>query len=520
MALLHLVGFVALVWDHSSKSGPRNNPGSSPQPGSSFIWGHEKQAFDEPAGSFYGRWFNAFGPAFKIDGALGFGEILVLADPGALAHIYIRKTYDYTHSHYFRPLIDRLLGKSLVWVEGAEEHPKMRRMLTPIFSAESIKQYRNDIVESAHRLEHKLSEHVIANDRSATVNALDWTWRVTLDIIGRVGFNHDFECGESAEAKAIAKAWKEQVGLGMDIGGLLAPSVFRAFPFITDLPISVIQAQGEIKVIVRKLAEQLVHNEGKLSQGKDLLSVLIRENAANGYGETSDQLLDHITTFVMVGHETVAGTLNYTLWELARHPEVQDKLRKELLAFNGETTWEELNGPSLSYLDAVLKEVLRVWPPSAHTEKVAEHDDVIPLKLPVRGSDGNLIDSVPVKAGQVIYIPSIAVNRLNSVWGDGDKFRPERWIEADGLPPASSLNLGWSHIFSFSQGPRNCIGFRMAIYEWKIIMLTLLRRFVLHDTGADIHSKFSATLQPRINGRENEGPNLPVLVTLLDDADS
>lgn len=103
------------------------------------------------------------------------------------------------------------------------------------------------------------------------------------------------------------------------------------------------------------------------------------------------------------------------------------------------------------------------------------------------------------------------------MWGDGDAFRPERWIEENGLPPASSLNLGWSHTFAFSQGPRNCIGFRLAIYEWKVIVITLLRQFVLHDTGDKIQSKFSATLQPRVIGREKEGCKLPIRVTLLHD---
>ncbi|KZV92113.1 cytochrome P450 [Exidia glandulosa HHB12029] len=515
MAFYKIAGVLALLWI-IRRVFKQKLPLLSP-PNSSLLWGHEKQAFDEPAGSFYGRWFDVFGPAFKIDGALGYGEILVIADPGALAHMYIKKTYDYGHSPFFRPLIDRLLGKSLVWVDGAEDHGKMRRMLNPFFSAESIKHYSNDVVESAHRLQHKLSEHVQTHDRAVTINLLDWTWRVTLDIIGRVGFNHDFGCGESPEAKDIARSWKETISLGMDIAGLIAPAVLRAFPFITDLPVKSIQAQGEIKTIVRKLGTEMIAREGQHAQGKDLLSVLIRENAANGNHETSDQLLDHVVTFVMVGHETVAGALNYTLWELARNPDVQDKLRQEILAFPGEPTYEDLNGPALPYLDAVLKEALRVHPPSAHTEKAAEHDDIIPLKLPVRGADGTWIKEIPVKAGQIIYVPSIAVNRLHSVWGDGDKFRPDRWIEENGLPPASNLNLGWAHLFSFSQGPRNCIGFRLAIYEWKVIVMTLLRNFKFHDTGDMIQSKFSSTLQPRVIGREKEGCQLPVRVTLLHD---
>jgi cytochrome P450 len=168
-------------------------------------------------------------------------------------------------------------------------------------------------------------------------------------------------------------------------------------------------------------------------------------------------------------------------------------------------------------------------PSCARTEKVAEEDDVIPLRQPIRGADGSWIKSIPVKKGQVIHIPSIGINRDEAVFGDADTFRPTRWLvgrgdaaEAKyctpgehGLPPADQMCGGWSGLFTFSEGPRICVGMKLALFEYKAILTTLIRSFQFHDTGVAISVRHFITLSPRIKGREHEGFNLPVKVTLI-----
>lgn len=60
---------------------------------------------------------------------------------------------------------------------------------------------------------------------------------------------------------------------------------------------------------------------------------------------------------------------------------------------------------------------------------------------------------------QVVVIPCIAIHRMDSVWKDPDVFRPERWLVD--LPPSDMLCAGWSNTLAFSDGPRNCIGYRL-----------------------------------------------------------
>jgi cytochrome P450 len=84
--------------------------------------------------------------------------------------------------------------------------------------------------------------------------------------------------------------------------------------------------------------------------------------------------------------------------ELAKNPEIQQKLRDELKAA-GNLDYDSLQ--KLPYLDAVIKEGLRLHPASPQTERVCLTEDVIPLSKPVRGTDGTMMTSIRVKPGQV-----------------------------------------------------------------------------------------------------------------------
>ena len=234
--------------------------------------------------------------------------------------------------------------------------------------------------------------------------------------------------------------------------------------------------------------------------------------------------------YSVAGYETTSSALAFTLWALAQNPDIQSKLHEEVRAIANEPTYDDFVDPNrLPYLDAVCKEAMRIFPPPTRNEKAVEEDDVIPLRHPIRGADGSWIKSIPVKKGQVIHIPSIGINRDEAVFGDADIFRPTRWLvgrgdaaEAKyctpgehGVPPADQMCGGWSGVSTFSEGPRICVGIKLALFEYKAILTTLIRNFQFHDTGVAVSIRNFIALSPRIKGREHEGFNLPVKLTLI-----
>ncbi|KAL5529817.1 hypothetical protein ACEPAG_5804 [Sanghuangporus baumii] len=498
------------------------------------IWGHERLVFKREPGQAFREWVSVLGRTFRIRAAFGVclplvirkillmnsakaRDILVLSDPEGIAHILQRRIYDYHHSPVVRPRVARLLGKGLGWVEGEFEHKRMRRLVVPSLSSEGIKAVSQEVQEAASRTLADLISVVQDEGKELKVNIVDWTGRATLNVIGRVAFLHDFEGGNSHDASRILNARKQGSSAIAKYAGFLTLMLLRRFPILNDLPVSALQGQGLAKRIVQaEVANKLIERNKPFldkdwrEKQNDLLTRLLY---AESEGQISRQeLFEQISTFIISGHETTTQTLAFTIWELARHPEVQQRLRTEVESFSKQPTYEDFQ-TRLPYLDSILRETLRLYPGLAYMERVATKPDEIPLRFSVKLSDGKISDVVKVEVGQTVIIPIIAIHRSGLVWKDPDEFIPERWLEE--FPPAESLCSGWANLLAFSDGPRNCIGMRLAIFQYKVILSSLISRFSFEDAGEDISLKISSSLQAWVVGKEHEGPQLPVVLHLL-----
>ncbi|KAI0754417.1 cytochrome P450 [Daedaleopsis nitida] len=491
---------------------------SAPPAVAHWLWGHELLTFQGQATETYTKWAAACGPFFRIKGALFHPDIIVAADHAAVQHIF-QNADDYVKSPAFRPPVANVLGKGLVWAEG-DDHKTQRRIIAPAFSSEAIKGMADDISECSEKLESRLTNHILSAGGAATVNIIEYASTCTLDIIGRVAFGHDFKAGQSTEAKEIHASWEGHVNTGLGFGGFLAMLVMRAVPFITllltKLPVEAIRAGGRIREITTKLSMRLLESGTVNEKGRDIMSILVKaereagSKGIKGAGLTSQQIVDNVNTFIMVGHETTAGSLAFTLLELARKPEVQERLRDEIRQVGRDLSYDDIQ--RLEYLDAVVKEGLRLHPASPQTERVALRDDVIPLSKPITTPAGETLTSVRVRAGQVFHIPFTTMHVAPAVWGaSATAFEPARWLVPGGVPPPQERPHGWSGLVTFCDGPRNCIGWRLAVFEFKVILATLVRSLEFHETTAEVEEKISPTLQPVVDGR---GGLLPLHVTL------
>ncbi|KAJ8086072.1 hypothetical protein PM082_004891 [Marasmius tenuissimus] len=383
---------------------------------------------------------------------------LVLSDTIGVNYLLQKKVFDYHHSEVVRPRVARLLGEGLGWIEGEDEHKRMRRLSRPALTADNIKTMSPDIIDAAWKVTEDLVRDVDTNkDNNREVNIVDWTGKATLNIVGRVAFLHDFKAGNSEEAQGILNARKKGVSPAAKYIGFLTLMMLRRFHFLNYLPIGAIQGQGLARRTVHAgVAEELVNRDkGLLEEVKrwsqsDLLSRLLL--AAEEERISKQELYEHISTFIIAGFESTTTTVGFSLWELAQHPEKQERLRKEL---SPNATWADLQPDKAPYLDAVLKETLRMYPGLPYMERTATKEDVIPLRDPVK-KGGKLINEIVVKPGQTVLIPIIAAQRLDS---DGDTFMPERWLSKN--PPDMGYG-GWGGMLVFSDGPRSCVGSQLA----------------------------------------------------------
>ncbi|HLX58703.1 MAG TPA: cytochrome P450, partial [Ktedonobacteraceae bacterium] len=209
----------------------------------------------------------------------------------------------------------------------------------------------------------------------------------------------------------------------------------------------------------------------------DILSMLLA--AQEGESALSDtQVRDHIMTFVAAGHETTANALTWTFYLLSRYPAVREKLLAELkTVLDGRTPiLDDL--PHLPYLEWILNESMRLYPPAwTQGRRAVEAFD---------------LDGVHFPAGTMVMFSQWVIHRLPDIWGDPLVFRPERWDPVGGqkVPP-------WSY-FPFGGGPRICIGMPFAQQEAKLLLATILQDYTPYTApGYQLGLNPLITLRPK-----------------------
>ncbi|KAJ4473121.1 cytochrome P450 [Lentinula aciculospora] len=501
----------------------RNLPG--PQ-GSSWIFGSLKDISKNEEAVTQEQWVQEYGRTYKYP-ALFNKNILFTLDHKALNHVlmhhYVYQKHDASRFHF-----TRIVGPGLLVAEG-DHHKLQRRVMNPAFGPAQIRDLTETFIDKSMELKDVWLSQIASSGGTAKINVLDWISKMTLDVIGRAGFNYEFDTlKENGESNKLAQAFAA-IFSDLDMGkAKYQPwTVLQTlFPTLRALPPLKIPGLDSAQETMDKIGKELLDESKKALESsgddirnlksKDLLTLLVKSNMN---GEPSQRMSDEdvlaqIPTFFVAGHETTRQEFSTTwaLFALVQHPDVQRKLREELCTMATDNpTMEQLN--TLPYLDAVVKESLRLYAPVPSVLRVASHDDVIPLSQPLKDKKGVEHHSISVAKGQAVIVPLLALNRDKATWGDDAmEFKPERWEK---VPEAATSVPGvWSHMMTFLGGPRACIGYRLSLIEMKALLFVLVREFEfeLAVPREEIIKKTMIVQRPRVKSEPEGGTQLPLLV--------
>ncbi|KAK1757192.1 cytochrome P450 monooxygenase lolP1 [Echria macrotheca] len=196
--------------------------------------------------------------------------------------------------------------------------------------------------------------------------------------------------------------------------------------------------------------------------GQDMLQAFI-----NG-GMSHEDLIQHMFVQIVAGSITIAAAIRHTFLALISTPTAYSALQAEIdvnIASGkiSSPTITEAEAHNLVYLQAVIHEGLRMWPPATGLGS---------KQVP---PEGDFICGFRVPGGTQVATNFMGIMRLKSIWGeDANVFRPERWVEADDAQRqrmASVLDL------AFGSGKYQCLGKRVAMMELDKVFVELLRRF-------------------------------------------
>ncbi|KAJ7144242.1 cytochrome P450 [Mycena epipterygia] len=465
------------------------------------------------------EWQTRYGPTFKFHTL--FSRIqLYTTDTVALQHI-VNSSEIYQKSPNTRFSMTQMLGRGLLVVED-DEHTKLRKIMSPAFGISQIRGLTQLFIDKSLELCAVWAREDLDDSGWARINVLAGLKSMTLDVIGLAGFNYEFNALDPIKERAELNSVFQQLLVSSD-RRLQANLILRAnLPFLRFLipaPKRLTTARRTMDRIGMQLlqdAQAAISSGLKDAERRDLLSLLVKSNMSEDIPE-SQRLSDadvvaQLPTFFAAGHETTSTATTWALYALARYPDVQAKLRTELLTIGTENpSLDALN--SLPYLDKVVREVMRVHAPVVFTRRMAMQDDIIPFGTPYTDTLGVKHESIAVTKGQAVWIPIAALNRDPRIWGaDADEFEPDRW---DTIPDAAGAIPGiWSHLFTFFGGPHNCIGWRFSLAEMKSLLYTLVRtfEFKLAVPAEEVCGSKTAVQRPMLASEPEKGFQLPMLV--------
>ncbi|KAJ6548741.1 cytochrome P450 [Mycena capillaripes] len=493
-------------------------------PSESFLAGNLARLHGADSWDFHKTLEEDFNGVVKIHGLLG-GVQLYVYDPDALHSILVKDQDIYEESPIFLSLTGVLFGKGILSTTG-NEHRRHRKILMPAFSTKNLRGMLPVLYEVAHRLRDGLIKpHIEAGPRELDMYSI--LSRTSLEFVGRAGIGYSFDPltvddpidQYTQSLKNLTPAiHKLAVFLPfVPIASRIGPPSFQRF-ILGLIPSKALGVLCRSVSIMHSKATALVWDKNQTIQNghadamensNDIMSLLLKSNitAEEDMKFVDEELVAQTSMIIHAGTDTTSSALNRIIHLLALHPEVQAKLRAELMGIKEPLSHDEL--VALPYLDAVIRETLRLYPPiTAMTRNVTE-DCILPLSTPITGIDGRRMDAIAVPKGTEVYIAIAAANHNKAIWGpDALEFRPERWRNGHAEGVTVKMSGVYGNMMTFVGGGRSCIGFQFVQLELKVVLSVLLRCYSFSVTSDRIKWKMGSPAAPSVDNR----PLLPIVV--------
>ncbi|KAH8101251.1 cytochrome P450 [Cristinia sonorae] len=453
----------------------------------------------------------------RVDGLFG-NKLLYVFDPTALQHIIIKDQQSYDPARWIATILNFTLGPGLLGIYG-DHHRKQRKLLNPVFSIAHMRNITPVFYQVAYRLRDAIAAEV--NDSPKEVDILNWMGRAALELIGQGGLGHSFDRLTENTPNVYGDALKALFPTILGLGWLrfLAHHVkfisrlSFARTIVENVRIERVQNLVKVTDTMDKMTTKILEEkraalaagdetlEEQIGQGKD---IIMKANMLVPEGEklSEEELKGQMCTLLFAATDTTSGALTQILQLLAEHPDVQERLRAEIIGAyqDGEVPYDILVG--LPYLDAICRETLRLYPPVSTVFRQANQATVLPLSEPIRGNDGKLLNEIPIAKGTITIVAIRSCNRNKALWGeDALEWKPERWLSP--LPGAltdARIPGVYSNLMSFLGGGRSCIGIKFSQLEMKVVLAVLVQslKFSMPDSKYKITWNLAGVKYPTV----------------------
>ncbi|KAH8297243.1 hypothetical protein KR044_008566 [Drosophila immigrans] len=412
-------------------------------------------------------------PRMKDEAAVGIYVInqpaLVIREPELIKTVLI-KDFNRFSNRYGRsdPHGDTLGSNNLFLVRNPEWR-EIRTKLTPVFTSGKLKAMYPLMQEIGADLESHLVRHNPGQSEKYISDVKDVCSRFTIDSIASIAFGVRADSLQNPEAEFYEQGHK-----------VLAATLLRSIDFFVVFFLPKLVSLLRVTFFTREFSDfirnsinhVMAERERTATTRNDLIDVLVglrtesaQEPTKPHIARKKDFLVAQAGVFFTAGFETSSSAMSFGLLELAKQPQLQVRLRKEineaLLKEDGKLTYETIT--SLEYLGMVVDEILRMYP-------------VLPfLDREYQGVEGKPDLSLKpyydytLETGTPVFIPIYALQRDPKYWQNPNEFDPERFS------PKNRKTINAMAYQPFGLGPHNCIGSRIGLLQSKLGFVHFLK---------------------------------------------
>ncbi|KAK7992351.1 hypothetical protein PG988_001145 [Apiospora saccharicola] len=446
---------------------------------------------------------------------------LAFSPTAQLANVLIDAVVSVLKSGSVKRIMTLIGDKSILFKQN-EEWKDVRKRFNPGFAPKHLMTLLPVIVDKAGPFIKLLDKFA----RTRDVFSLDEiTTNLTFDVIGVVTMGEDME----AQHMDPTRQGEMIRNFKAVIKSMYMPNLDCVIPYparsmltheppgwMTPFVHSKRRALGRrntqlLEEIVRRSFESRKTAPGQLSEDKQtthdesrsVLALSLQE-VETLTPEIMEETCDQLKTFLFAGHDTTSTTIIWAIYELTRTPHALHRVCEELDSLFGpgdsgardpDVVRRKLLEPGtgedivrrMTYIGAVMKEVLRLYPPAGSVRAVPPGTEFVVSTS--QGDEYNLDDTW-------VYLDHYMIQRDRAVFGEtADEFIPERWLhqeEERGPDGKGKESYGdWSGSGStpssawraFERGPRNCIGQELANIEARVILAFVVRRYDFTKVG-------------------------------------
>jgi len=431
--------------------------GKFPPGHTDFSWARTHQIAHDPLPLLLSA-YEEFGPIFSL--RLLHSRVVFMLGPEANHFVTVAhpESFHWRESS-FGDLIP-LLGDGLLTVDD-EFHDRARAIMMPAF-------HREQVAAATEAMTIEADEAIADLPVGEVVDVYEWMRSLAMRIAMRALLGLDPD--EAGKGAAAAHNFERALGYyGIDFHLRLVRGPGSPWRRMT-------QSRAVLdEIVFSEIARRRAKPD---SERRDILSLLVRARGAGGEEFSDTEIRDQVMTLMFAGHDTSTSTLTFMLHELARHPEVVRRLHEEQdRVLGGASPSAQQLEKEMPYLDMVLDEVLRLYPPAWIGPRRAIREF---------GFGGY---TVPRDA--YVNYCSWASHRLPEVFPEPEAFIPERFTRERkaALPRGAYVPFGG--------GSRICIGKRFGQTEVKLVATKLLQRLRMEALpGRTVTIRQMPTLSP------------------------